>query len=173
MPRRLPDCVLPSLRARGRGPWGPIAPRPFCRCRCTCPRHRHLSWSSLTCGSRRWISADATKWYAPVPTEKAPRCAPPTTRRSDRRVSPARRPSLRSILKPSPLRSPRAQLKDVSAALPLTDMPHVKRVRRVAAADASPESLKVVLCPVGDSAAGAAASVLFGCSSAPKPIEAA
>ena len=35
-------------------------------------------------------------------------------------------------------------------------MPHVKRVRRVAAADASPESLKVVLCPVGDSAAGAA-----------------
>lgn len=110
----------------------------------------------MTCGSRRWISADATKWYAPVPTEKAPRCAPPTTRRSDRRVSPARRPSLRSILKPSPLRSPRAQLKDVSAALPLTNMPHVKRVRRVAAADASPESLKVVLCPVGDSAAGVA-----------------
>ena len=35
-------------------------------------------------------------------------------------------------------------------------MPHVKRVRRVAAADASPESLKVVLCPVGDSAAGVA-----------------
>ena len=35
-------------------------------------------------------------------------------------------------------------------------MPHVKRVRRVAAADASPESLKVVLCPVGVSAAGAA-----------------
>ena len=35
-------------------------------------------------------------------------------------------------------------------------MPHVKRVRRVAAADASPESLKVVLCRVGVSAAGAA-----------------
>ena len=35
-------------------------------------------------------------------------------------------------------------------------MSHVKRVRRVAAADSSPESLKVVLCRVGVSAEGAA-----------------
>ena len=38
----------------------------------------------------------------------------------------------------------------------MTDMSHVKRVRRVAAADSSPESLKVVLCRVGVSAEGAA-----------------
>lgn len=38
------------------------------------------------------------------------------------------------------------QLKDVSATLPLTDMPHVKRVRRVPPCDGTPESLKMVLC---------------------------
>ena len=81
-------------------------------------------------------------------------------RRRAGRTSRASPPRLRSSLTPSFLphsrRLPRAQLKDISAALPLTDMPHVKRVRRVAAADASPESLKVLLCPVGVSAAGAA-----------------
>ena len=57
------------------------------------------------------------------------------------------------------------QLKDVSATLPLPDMPHVKRVRRVAPGDATSESLKMVLCVASvsvlrdEKGAGAAGSV--------------
>ena len=156
--------------------------RPFCRCRCTCPRHRHLSSILVDV----WV-AEVDKRRCNV-VVRARTTESAATRTADdapvghRERLPRR---LRSSLTPS-FRPTRGAYASVRAqghlrGAPSTDMPHVKRVRRVGAADGSSRVAQGSARPVGVSGGGAepaAASALCGtrdsraCATVPGPRDA-